>query len=287
MKQPRSFQHVMFAFLMFSLASAGFCIEEAKSTWASSPVRIDGIKTEWNSSILNTYKKTMVDYAFMNNGEHLFILFIFNDPEYLSSIDFTGMTIWFNRQKKKKKKCGLKFMKKQITADEYIAILEGQTGTVPEERKNKIRQNPNYIVFSHLVVTEEGDEYSEGGDRKIMKGVHFREGRLQNSVLYEFMVPLQEMSELAANISAEPGNSLNVGFEWGGATKEIKKAIASQLAASDSKARAGRATSLTGERGRESSSDTPSLARIRKRLPKKYDFWVEVTLAQKQDSALE
>jgi hypothetical protein len=278
MKREKTFRRILFVFFLLAAAAAGFSEEEAKSTWAGSPARIDGMKTEWDSSVLNAHKKTKVDYAFMNDEKNLYILFVFKNPKYLSSIGFTGMNVWFNQSGKDEKDSGIKFLKKKITADEYIAFLESEIGTVPEEKKTQIRQNPSYIMFDHQVMTKD-EESSKEGEAQRMKGVHYREGQLQKSVLFEFMIPLQGIAELAVDAGVEPGKSMNVGFEWGGATKEIKEAIASQTTAEKSKAQADRATSLKGERSK-SVGDFGDLARMRRKLPKKYDFWVKLTLAQ-------
>jgi len=239
------------------------------------------VHNDWNNSALNFWKKVDVDYAFMNDAENLYILFIFKNPKYLSSISMTGMTVWFCTEGKKKKDCGLKFIKKKISADDFISLLEKKGETVSEAQKNMIRANASYILYDYEMITEKAEFSSEDSEGKKFEVPLFRDRMQEKTVIYEFSIPLKKVVELATGIGAEPGKSLKVGFEWGGASKEMKKAAASRIGSQDSKATASRATgSATQER--RVSSGSGGLTRMRRSLPKKYSFWVEVKLAQNQ-----
>jgi hypothetical protein len=106
--------------------------------------------------------------------------------------------------------------------------------------------------------------------------------------LYECAISLSNLAEVAPEIGAEPGKGFSLNFEWGGATKEYKEALSANLARQQTSARAGGATgSLTGERrgeglGGGAESGGSSQARLRRQLQrvKKYDFWVDLNLAQ-------
>ncbi len=275
------------AIFVFSLAVAVLAVglgakeKPVDSTWAESPPRIDGAATEWDPAAMVHQKKMNIDYAFRNDGERLYILVAFKERKYLSSIAQTGMTLWFNAEGKKKKKYGLRFFPRKITADEYIALLEGQGKQVPEEQKARIRQNPSYLLFDYEMIKEK-EVKSSGESASDPKNVPvYRNTAGKQGAVYEFSVPLAKIAELAAGIGAEPGKIIQVGFEWGGATEEMKRAIASRLAAGDTSARAGRATgNLRSERRVYDSSG--GLERMRRSLPKKYDFWVAVSLAHNE-----
>lgn len=280
----------LFAFMVLALVAAGFAKDEpVKSQWIATPPSIDGMNTEWGNVSLSTYKKAKIDYAFMNDAENLFMLFIFKDPKFLSSITWTGMTIWLSPQGKKDKDLGIRFVKKEITADDYIAILEEQTGkAVSDQQKEKIRQNKAYILFEQELINKKAPDYSEDAPKPRFRGALFRNNTLEKAFIYEFSFSLPRLAEVAPQIGAEPGKGLNLNFEWGGATKEYKKALASGMAARDTSARDARPTGgLTSER-REGEglgnleTDSSDLARMRRQLQKvkKYDFWVELTLAQ-------
>jgi hypothetical protein len=294
MQQKKILNMTLMLILAGMLCVTGFAKDKdqpVESQWTATRASIDGMNTEWGKVPMNTYKKTDVDYAFMNDGENLFILFTFKNPKFLSSLNWTGLTIWFSPAGKKENDLGIRFIRKQISADDYIAILEKQVGqAMPEDRKNQIRQNKAYWLFDQELVNKKAQDYSEDAERPKYKDASFRSNVLNKAVLYEIVISLPKLAELAPEIGAEPGNAFNLNFDWGGATKEYKEALASGLASRDMRASAGGATgSLTSERGageglgsleRESSD----LARMRSQLQrvKQYDFWVGVKLAQNQ-----
>ena len=96
---------ILFLFFFVSILSvSGLSQKEMiSSRWASNQINIDGRSDDWKDEAFHFEKKLGVDYSFKNDAENLFILFVFKDPRYLSSINDTGMTIWFNLEGKKKK----------------------------------------------------------------------------------------------------------------------------------------------------------------------------------------
>ena len=265
------------------LCLTGFSKDETVSSfWAAFPVAIDGVETDWPIEALVSVKKLEVDYAFMNDSQHLYVLFIFNNPQLLSTIKSTGMTIWFNTEGKNKKLYGIRFKEKQISADELIATLEKQQGTLPEEIKNQYKSKPFYIGYIGDVIDKKGNaltlpEVSGGLDVPV-----FREKRQKQLSYYEFRIPLNTLEKISESQKIEPGNVVKVGFEWGGMTQEILKQKASQLGTSSTTAREGAAEMvLNEERTERMGDDSTSLSSLR-RGTQKYSFWVDVKLAQKQ-----
>jgi len=289
MKNKRMISNFLFIFMVLALVVAGFAKDKpVGSTWVATPPSIDGMNTEWGNVSFSKYKKAKIDYAFMNDTENLFVLFIFKDPKFLSSLSWSGLTVWLSRQGEENKNLGIRFIKKQISADDYIAILEKQVGeAMPEEKKEKIRQNKSYWLFEQELINKNAADYSEDKPNPKFNGALFRNNVLQKTVIYELAISFSKLVEIAPEIGAEPGNSLSLNFEWGGASKEYKEALASGMAQRDTSARAGSATGLTREReASERLGDversSSNLARMRSQLQrvKKYDFWVEVNLAQ-------
>ena len=111
------------------------------------PATLSSSYSSWNENTFFSEKKVKIDYAFKNDAENLYVLFIFKDPKYLSNIEDTGITLWFNADGKKKKRYGIKFVERQITADKYISLLEKKQGQISEERKKEIRSNSSYFLM--------------------------------------------------------------------------------------------------------------------------------------------
>ncbi len=266
---------LLFLFILtFSLLS--FSKEEIiASKWVDFPLTIDGSNDEWNLDVLNFEKKVDVNYAFRNDAENLYVLFIFNDPQYLSSISATGMTLWFNTEGKKKKNFGLTFIKKQVSADAFISILEQQKGALSEEEKNNIRANPRYFLHNIKVVGKESVSISQQADSAEADVALFRSLRKENTVMYEFAVPLKRMPEQVHGIGTEPGKLVKVGFEWGGLTEEMKKARAEghEIPGTDAMRR-GESADAWSKRSSGFSERSSS------RRPVQYSFWVDVHLAK-------
>jgi hypothetical protein len=199
------------------------------------------------------------------------------------------MTIWFNPETQKKKDYGIRFMSRPISADQYIAVLEEKTGAVSEAQKAQIRTNERYMYFDYELIDKKSKEaptkFTETQDLEIPA---YRNMVQEKTVIYEFSVPLKRLAELSADIGADPGRTLQVCFEWGGATKLMKEAAAAQIGAEGARSKPEGATGdLTEERGARGGlgdleSQTESLAAMRRRIPKQYSFWATVKLAQSQ-----
>jgi len=289
MKRTRMIGSVSLIFVMLALVTIGFSKDKpVECQWATGLPSIDGMNTEWANVSLTTYKKADVDYAFMNDAENLFILFIFRNPQFLSSINWTGLTVWISPQGEREKDLGIRLMKKQISADEYIAILEKQVGQeMPEDRKAQVRQNKAYWMFEQQLISKKAAGYSKDAEPPKYQGAQFRNNVLEKTVLYEIAISLPKLAEIAPGLAVEPGKGVSLNFEWGGASKEYKEALARNLAQGETSASASQGTSrLTGERSGgglgDVETDSVKMARMRRQLQrvKQYDFWVDLNLAQ-------
>lgn len=279
MKKKSFFKIFLLFFFMLAFSLQGFSKTEViTSNWVTSPLTIDGFNEDWENDALNFEKKVDVDFAFRNDAKNLYILFIFKDPKYLSSINATGMTIWFDTEGKKKKNYGLMFIKKQVSADAFISILEKQKGTLSEVEKNNIRANPQYFLHNIKVVSKGGKSVSQQADSGDEDIAIFRTMQQEKTVMYEFAVPLKRMTEQDHGIGTEPGKIVKVGFEWGGLTDEMKKARAEGHSVPGTEPmRKGESADSWATRatGFEEDSRTG-------RTPLQYSFWVDVQLAKSQ-----
>lgn len=248
------------------------------SVWTDMPAKIDGSGQEWDAGTLASWKKDGVTYGFKNDGEFVYVLFIFNDPQYVSSIAQTGMTIYLNTTNKKSKAYGVRFIRQRLNADQMIQLMEGQQGTLTEEQKVAVRQKKAYFVQKYEIVNKKG-EVQEGEAQSVKKAT-FRSAKLGNTTVYEFAIPLERPLPTAPGVGTTPGSQFKIGFEWGGMTKAMRDQRLKQSTAMASRGRASRATSSTTSE-RRVSSNTPPMSSIRRRTPKKYTIWADVALAQK------
>jgi len=259
------------------LAGLGLAKETViESKWTATPVRIDGVDDEWSGETLNFEKGVKVNYALRNDASNVYVLFVFTDRRYLSSIEATGLIIWVNAEGKKKKAEGFRFLKKQVTADELIARLEKQGEQLTEQKKAELKSGASYVLFDGVAVDKDGKEIAATPGEQPFPPT-FRVMPKGSAMVYEFRLPLRNLEAKSPGVPRESSVGLKLGFEWGGLTKEMKEAIAARLGADQSVDAAGG--------GEEEDITAPSGGNVSARIgrsPQKYSFWVDIELAKNQ-----
>jgi hypothetical protein len=206
-------------FLLF----AGFGFSEdpvAISQWTASPLLLDGLAEEWRADPLLHEKKIDLDYGFRNDGRNLYILLVFRNPKFLSSIDAVGITISSSPEGIKNRNNGVKFLKKILKADQFIALLENQGAHLTGEEKEELRRRPQHPVSAAYAVDKKGKILSPTGSATGVEPPAFQTTKQENLVTYEFQIPLASREVYPAGIGAEPGTTLSVSFKWGGSAQK-------------------------------------------------------------------
>ncbi len=242
MKHKKTIYSFFLCFVVLALCSPGISAEKfVQSQWAATAPNIDGSNSDWEGGTLTLNKKTQVDYAFRNDADNLYVIFIFNDPrQFMSTIRDSGIVLWLNTDGKKKKNYGIKFAIKTVSADNYIQIVEEMLGeSMPEEKKKQIKAKESYQIFHNEVIDKEGNApiIASGPAAPAFNTIGGRE-----TVVYEFKVPLKKDESHPVGIGAQPGGSLTIGFEWGGTTKEMRQERLTKQTARGSSGTSGRGT---------------------------------------------
>jgi hypothetical protein len=284
-----TFWLVLFALAMgmLGLAASGKDVP-VLSQWTDTAPRIDGAADDWAGMEL-TPQALGVQVGFKNDEKYLYVHFLFTDPKALTSVEATGMTLYFDVQGKKSKDHGINFRRLQMTADEFIAFLEQKQGPLPEEQKKQYRANPRFSVFYYGMISKGVKNIQQAEEREGILPAVFRYGQQPGrTVMYEFAIPLARAAALAPGIGSQPGQTVRVGFEWGGWSRALQQFSASQFGQMATTARADKPREdPTAEGGEPAAAagmrmgDAPDIAAMRKMQPKKYDFWVDVNLAAK------
>ena len=285
-KQPGTVSALIILILIFAVRGAAND-RIVVSPWAETAVTIDGHSTDWAGATLQTMKNLKIDYAFKNDGSDLYVLFIFNDPRFLSSIEATGMTLHFAAEKQKGADHGLRFTRKALTSQELVALFEKEGQQLSEEKKQGILSKPGYTIFECNLVNQKGRVLTKNVGRISPNPPSFNLAKREGSVVYEFRIPLAKAETQLAGIGAEPGTALKVGFSWGGVTPEMRDAIAKQSGYSGG--RAGTEASsfdiITEDIGLEGGGGGSSfgnrMAQLQRTM-KKYQFWVDVLLTARR-----
>lgn len=281
MNAKRLLMHISLVIFILLIATTGLSKKKfVESKWAAQTPKIDGLDDEWSEDVLTSEKKVKVDYAVRNTAQNIYVLFVFKNPKFLSSISATGITLYFNTEGKNKKDNGFHFIKKQVTGDELIAYLEKRGEVTTEEQKQAIKSKPAYILYMAERVEKKGKEASETAPIPGTLMPAFKTQKKGNEVIYEFRVPLAKSETSPWGIGAEPGQNVKIGFEWGGMTDKLREAM-------NARTRAQSDTGVSRESGAGGRIDTtrgqsraPRPGRSSMRMPKKHSFWVDIELAQ-------
>ena len=258
------------ASMAFILAvSAGFFLPAAEedviqSAWANALPKVDGSGDDWTDVTPASWAKGRVTCAFRNNAEALYVFLVVGDPKLRSTIEATGVTLYFSPEGKKED-YGVHFVKKTISAEEAIAVQEKRT-PLTEEQKAQMRAKPAYnFYFSEVVNKKAGSPAPPDGTAG--RPALFRYAPDKKSLVYEFMIPLARTEEWAAGVGAGVGQTVMVGIEWGGMTDAMRQAAARQQ---------GGSSNIANEKlGQLGGSSMPESGRA----PAKHTYWGQVKLA--------
>lgn len=277
---------ILVTFMLVAVLPSTLLAKDAyKSTWNTAQMSVDGTEFDWQDATPFFEKKVAADYAFKNDANFLYVLFKFKDPKkFMSSISWTGMTVYLNPNGKKKKDYFINFRKKQITAEEFIAKMEADQGPLSQEDKDKIRVNEFYVDHDIQVTNKKAKSQTLEKVEGMVPAI-FRANPGQDGIyIWEFAIPLARPADMAPGIGAAPGQQIKVGFHWGGATDEWKEAMTARMGDQGSQASNRARGGLSSESGGASTrlDSNIGLARMRKQMPKKYDIWVDVLLANQQ-----
>lgn len=261
------------------LSTTGFAKDNAvTSKWTVQPPIIDGLSDDWAGDAFSSEEKLDVHYAVRNDAQNMYVLLVFKDKKSLSSISATGITLYYDGAGKKKKDYAHTFIKKQVTADELIAYLGQQGQVLTEEKKQSIKAKDAYVVFmaEKAGKKNKNDSAAAPGPDALMPG--FKINMQDGAVVYEFKIPLNKSETSPEGMGTAPGQSLKLGFEWGGISDEMRKKMDRATVASSgdvSREGLGRGAIDTSSVGRAMPGASRGGA-----APKKHSFWIDIKLAQ-------
>jgi hypothetical protein len=281
MRDRKNFNQILIVLGIFVLFHPVLAKEKlVQSSWAAQPATIDASGEDWSGVALVSEENAGADLAFRNDADNLYILFIIKNKDFLSTLEATGMTIYYDSLGKKKKDYGLRFFRRQVTPDEFIQILERRGQVLSEEQKEKIRSKPSYLLYDgELIEKKEASPL----ETPLVAGVvppTFRYAEKGEMTVFEFRIPLSRESQ-PGGIGVAAGGTLKIGFEWGGLTKEMQAARLARVAAASEKGVERDTTSEDHARGHETggfAASGPSSG-LSRTSPKKYSFWLDVKLA--------
>ena len=269
--------------ILGSLAVAGAAFPAEKivqSQWATAPIRIDGSNQEWQDAAILVDKESKAEYALRNDGEFLYILFVFKSLPALSTYEVSGMKVYYGLAGKKSKSTGFVFVKKTMTADDLIANMEKGGQVLTEEKKAEIRKQKGFMTYEGVPLDPKKAAEQPG---KEVGPATFRDKLSPQVSVVEFRIPLARLVDAGA--AAAPGASIKLGFEWGGMTAEMRSAYMARQAESNAQARGAGRRSISAPRwaadtraAKAAAAAAPMGGRPDPRT-RKHSFWIDVKLS--------
>jgi hypothetical protein len=254
-----------------------------ESAWTATPIQIDGQLEEWPEAALQQNKDFEVRYAFKNDANFLYCVFVFDNPRYLSSLEQSGLTFWINPEKERRT-YGFRFYQKQVSADQLIELMEKNGTTLTAQKKAELKLKPRYQIYACDVLDKKGNILPR---QPGTANSTYRAARVQKRMILEYAIPLALLTDPNQKPALDPARPFHLGFEWGGMTEEMRKQMAADVGGDNVRANSRAADMSTG--GEESGvlrdgglAPSASLADGMRRMPKKYDFWIDLKLGVKQ-----
>ena len=279
MNSNRLLTHILLAAIILIFASSGFSADNiVQSKWTAQPPTIDGLDDDWEGNEMVLEKKVQVDYAVRNDAQSMYVLFVFNDPKYLSSINATGITLYYNTEGKKKKDHAFHFVKKKVTGEELLSYLKERGEVLTEQQMQSIEPTNTYSIYMTERTGKKDEEISAAEPIAGVLNPGFKISKKGDAFIYEFRVPLLRSETSPRGMDVKPGQNVKIGFEWGGMTEALMKRLSAQPDATGISSE-GRAQNVPNSR-RGGATGAPG--NTSKRMPKKYSFWIDINLAQNQ-----
>jgi hypothetical protein len=212
------------------LAAAALFLLAARPLLPQNPaVKIDGLTDDWSPTALSRDARSGAEYAFRNDGRHLFVLFIAKAGKSVESIESTGLTMVVRTAAGKKSERGVLFLKRPVPAETYIRWNESQGALIAEDVKKKIKEAVQSDLCLTFAVGAGGSV--QGPLRRLDQENEppvFAVADGPEGVTYELKIPLAAPGIVPGGLGLSPGETVRISFDWGGASRKILGAKATR-----------------------------------------------------------
>jgi hypothetical protein len=262
--------------LCLASAASAATVLAVRSGKLSAPVRLDGKTDEWTGVARVLDAKSGAEFAFQNDGRNLYVLVVMKRPESLRSIEATGMTILGHPGRSRRQAKGVLFLKRQISADGYIAWRESQGAVLTDADKAEIRKTPRHPISLAFAVDAKGSSY--GPLRKQTDAIPPDSSTEPQELepAYEFRIPLASPDLVPGAIGGTPGAPIRISFEWGGTDRGN---LSTQASRESPNSKSGYMSGTGRTWGQEYLDSYDSMSRPNLGDTKRFSFAVDVTLA--------
>lgn len=204
---------------------AGCKTQEVQTHWSAEPVQVDGEMTEWASGSTVYFEDPGVQLGLCNDSKNLYILFRFSNQAWARAIRMGGVTLWLDNSGKKKKDFGIRY-----TGGPSLSELQrmrpssegGFRESLTPEQEQRLAEMEKATADQITVIDKKSNQtITLAADGSGGLAVSFDSP--QGIYTYEFSIPLRKNDVLDYAIEAQPGQTICLGLEWGGMSKEDRE----------------------------------------------------------------
>jgi hypothetical protein len=204
---------------------AGCRSQKVQTKWSREPVKVDGEMTEWTGGSTVYFEDIGVQLGLQNDDKDLYLLFRFSNQAWARAIRMGGLTLWLDNSGKKKKDFGIRY-----TGGPPLSELPrmgapsrgGFRETLTPEQQQRLRDIEENAADQITVIDKKSDQETtlpsdgSGGPAACFASP-------QGTYTYEFSIPLEKDNVFDCGIGARPGQTITLGLEWSGISKEDRQ----------------------------------------------------------------
>lgn len=204
---------------------AGCGAQEIRTNWSAQPVTVDGEMTEWPGGSTVYFEDLGAQIGLSNDHQNLYILFRFSNQAWARAIRMGGVTIWLDNSGKKSKDFGIRYTGGPNLSDMRMPEASDRGGfreAMTPEQKQRLSDMEQDTAGQITVIDKKSDQEitlrpdAAGGPAACFASP-------QGVYTYEFSIPLEKGDVFNFGIGAQPGQTISLGFEWGGISKEDRQ----------------------------------------------------------------
>jgi len=213
----------LFALVLGLSTLVGCKGNKIQNQWVDQKIAIDGKYVDWEGINQSILEDQNIVVGIANDENNLYLMFRGNDERMARRIRMMGVTVWLNKEGKKKKDFGILYTG---STDLHVSYRSETRSSDPKNRQmeermqqmmEKQRENlpkPGMIMIIQGEDKNERNEYSLDGPAA---GSAYENGVF----CYEFKMPIP--------ISIESGDEVKLGLELGGMSDEDRKAMMQEM----------------------------------------------------------
>ena len=203
----------LFSILLLILLIVGCKDSSIQSHYTAETVKIDGNLDEWAQYPLQNFEEESFSVSFLNNQKEIYMIFATRDRQLMRIVQTSGINIWLDTDKKKKKNYSLHYVG-NIDSLNFTRMPGNMPPDIKEQADRK-RQKPGTLLVTHND-QEQLIEYPENSDPKASVDMY------KSVYLLEVRIPFAD-NQIFTNLKENETKKINIGLGLGEDRSALRK----------------------------------------------------------------